>query len=60
MLTILVFFIVVGFATYYTVRHPLRTGKYVVGGIGLTLLGIFMSAAIFLLLAKACTPGATW
>ena len=56
MLTLLVFFIIVGFATYYMVRHPLRTGKYVIGGIGLTLLGVFMSAAIFLLLGYACTP----
>ena len=56
MLTLLVFFIIVGFATYYMVRHPLRTGKYIAGGIGLTLLGVFMSAAIFLLLGYACTP----
>ena len=56
MMTILVFFIVVGFITYYMVRHPLRTGKYIAGGIGLTLLGVFMSAAIFLLLGYACTP----
>jgi len=56
MLTILVFFLVVGFATYYLVRHPLRSGKYIIGGIGLTLLGVFMSAAIFLLLGYACTP----
>jgi len=56
MLTILVFFLVVGFATYYMVRHPLRSGKYIIGGIGLTLLGVFMSSAIFLLLAYACTP----
>ena len=60
MLTILVFFIVVGFATYYLVRHPLRSGKYIIGGIGLTLLGVFMSVAIFLVLAVACTPGVTW
>ena len=56
MLTILVFFIVVGFATYYLVRHPLRSGKYIAGGIGLTLLGVFMSVAIFLVLGYACTP----
>ena len=56
MLTLLVFFIIVGFATYYMVRHPLRTGKYIAGGIGLTFLGVFMSAAIFLLLGYACTP----
>ena len=60
MLTLLVFFIVVGFATYYLVRHPLRAGKYIAGGIGLTLLGVFMSVAIFLVLAVACTPGVTW
>ena len=56
MLTLLVFFIVVGFATYYLVRHPLRSGKYIAGGIGLTLLGVFMSVAIFLVLGYACTP----
>ena len=56
MLALLVFFLVVGFATYYMVRHPLRTGKYIAGGIGFTILGVFMSAAIFLLLAHACTP----
>ena len=60
MLTILVFFLIVGFATYYLVRHPLRSGKYIIGGIGLTLLGGFMSVAIFLVLAVACPPGVTW
>ena len=56
MLTILVFFIVVGFITYYMVRHPLRAGKFIAGGIGLTFLGIFMSVGIFLVLGYACTP----
>ena len=42
-MTFIIFLLVVGFITYWLIRHPIKTMKFTAAIIGLLLLGLLMT-----------------